>query len=229
MNGQATETDDWAAGLPSATDDGFGSTEYGFDDEFDAGTADATKIGSGNIKVSKPGFFHFSIAAEGKPKPHEDDDISKQRKPSILCICKVLRAANGQPEGAIHYHDLVLGGRGGGPMTDNDRDKTLNFLVGLGILKNTGGKVIDPETGSTKVRTSTLVDRINKLGQFVGNLQLNAANTGSDGKQYPERIEFSFGRGAFPVSAREVAHVPKNDQAMKAAGLTPAEPNKANV
>lgn len=220
---------DWAndPDLPMASDDGFGDPEYGFDD-FDVAGADATKIGSGNIRVSKPGFFHFGISAEAKPKPYEDSDMSKQRKPSILCVCKVLRPANGQPDGAIHYHDVVLGGKSGGPMTDSDRDKTLNFLVGLGILKNSAGKVIDPETGTTKIKTSTLVDRINKIGQFVGNLHLSPANTGADGRQYPERIEFNFGRGAFPVSAREVAHVPKNETALKEAGLTPAEPSKAN-
>lgn len=220
--------DDWANGLPSAGDDynGFGSADYGFD-EFDVAGADAAKIGSGNIRVSKAGFYHFSITAEAKPKPHEENDISKQRKPSILCICKLLKAANGQPDGAIHYHDLVMGGKGGGKMTDSDRDKTLNFLVGLGILKNSGGKVIDPETGTTTIRSSTLVDRINKVGQFVGNLHLTPANVSPDGRAFPERIEFNFGRGAFPVTAREVAHVPKNEEALKAAGISLA-PAKVN-
>lgn len=219
---------DWANDLPSAEgDDGFGTSEVGFD-EFDVGGVDGTNIGSGNIKITKPGFVHLGIKAEARPKTYHDNDISKQRKPSITCTCTALLAANGNPAGAIHFHDMVLGGMGGGPMTDNDRDKTLNFLVGLGILQNTAGKVIDPETGTTKIRTSTLVDRINKLGQFVGNLHLSPANS-NNGKDYPERIEFNFGRGAFPVTAKEVAHVPKNEAALKAAGLSSADPNKPNV
>lgn len=220
--------EDWANNLPSAGDDdnGFGSPDYSFED-VDVAGADGSKIGSGNIKISKAGFYHFSITAEAKPKPHEEHDISKQRKPSILCICKLLKAANGQPDGAIHYHELVMGGKGGGPMTDMDRDKTLNFLVGLGILKNSGGKVIDPETGTTTIRSATLVDRINKVGQFVGNLHLTPANTSHDGRVFQERIEFNFGRGVFPVTAREVAHVPKNEEALKSAGISLA-PAKVN-
>lgn len=228
----STGSNDWAndIDLPSAgPDDGFGTTEYGFDEGFDAGGVDASKVGSGHIKVTKTGFYHFSIKAEGKPIPYEEDDMNKKRKPSILCVCTVLKAANGQPEGALLFHDLVLGGKGGGPMIDTDRDKTLNFLVGLGILKNSGGKVIDPETGTTKIKSSTLVARINALKQFVGNVSLNPANVGADGRSYPDRYEFQFGRGAFPVTAREVAHVAKNEAALKEAGFVPAVPNKANV
>ena len=220
--------DDWGTGLPSAGgDDGFGSAEYGFDD-MDVGGADGAKIGSGKLKVDKKGPYHFAIHAEAKPKPYEDSDMSKQRKPSILVKHTVLRAANGVPEGAIHYHDLVLGGKGGGPVADFDRDKTLNYLVGIGVLKNDGGKIIDPETGTTKIKTSTLVERINKVGQIIGVIHYSPANKGQDGREYPEKYEFNFGRGAYQVTAKEVQHVPCNEDALKAAGIVRG-PAKANV
>jgi hypothetical protein len=218
--------DDWGTDLPSASDDGFGPSNTGFDD-FDAEGADSSRIGSGRITVDKAGWYHFRIEAAAKPETHMPNDMTKTRMPTILCTCTVLKSTNGVPTDAVHFHDIIMGGKGGGPIEGWARDQSLNFLVGLGILVHQGDKIIDPETGTTKIRSSTLVERINKVGQFIGKLVLTPATTGKNGKEYREQIEFSFGRGAFPVTAKEVAHVPCNDEALKAAGIVraPAKPN----
>lgn len=229
-------TDDWAnsADLPSASDDGFGSTEYGFDD-FDMGGVDGDKIGSGYLKVDRKGWYQLAIEATAKPLPYEENDMSKHRKPSISLKMTVQASDNGTPVGAIHYHDLILGGKGpGAKLNDYDRDQTCNFLVGCGVLKKVGKDVIDPETGTTKIKSSTLEKRLNGL-VVIGKLEETASRPKTekvDGRDvpvmdgngkpimYPARIEFPWGRGVFHPTAKEVAHHKwVNEDALKAAGI----------
>lgn len=224
--------------MPSfGADDGSGfaveSYEFG---EMDAAGVDASSIGSGRLKVDKPGFYHFSIHAEARPMPYEKGDMSKQRKPDILLTCEVLHSTAGQSHaGSVHFHNLILMGKGGGPIEKWDRDKTLNFLVGIGVLKVVGGDVIDPETNSTRVNSRTLTSRINAVKQFCGKLEMGKANdrknaAGEVVGQYEARIEFPWGRGAFPVTSPDVSHVPKNLEAIKAAGIEmPAAAGTAKI
>jgi hypothetical protein len=214
---------------------GFAPENYEFG-EMDVAGVDAQNIGSGRLKVDKAGFYHFSIHAEARPMPYEKGDMSKQRKPDILITCEVLHSTPGQsPAGSAHFHNLIMGGKGGGPTEKWDRDKSLNFLVGIGVLKVVGGDVIDPETNSTKVNSKTLTARINAVKQFCGKLEMGKAGDKKDASgnvvgQYEARIEFPWGRGAFPVTSPDVAHVPKNLEAIKAAGIEiPAAGPKVNL
>ncbi|MBS0202300.1 MAG: hypothetical protein JSS49_05315 [Planctomycetes bacterium] len=231
-------SNDFASDLPTADDnfdDGFGSPEYGFDD-MDAGGADANKVGSGSLRVDKKGWYLFRIEATAKPKPYHDDDMSKKRAPSVGLVMHVEASDNGTPPGAVQFHDLVLGGYGGGPPEDWQRDQTLNFLVGAGVLIKQGEKVIDPETNSTIVKSSTLAPRLNGLRVF-GKVELSPARPkkkdgleqlDKDGNvvMYAERLEFPFGRGIFAVNMKEIAHHKWADEALKAAGIVRnAKPN----
>lgn len=225
--GTATGFENVEGDLPSFSEgdgSGFDSPSYDFGD-MDASGVDASQVGSGRLKVDKPGFYHFSVSAEPRPMPYEKDDMSKQRKPDILLTCEVLCSVLGQsPAGSVHFHNLILGGKGGGAVDQWDMKKTLNLLVGLGILKVQGEDVIDPETSSTKVNARTLAARINAVKQFCGKLEMGQAGDKKDAAgnivgKYEARLEFPWGRGCFPVTSPDVAHVPKNLEAIKAAGI----------
>lgn len=223
----STGTNDWGDDLPTA-DDGYASDVNGFVD-FGTDGVDANKIGAGILRVDRKGWYQFLMEATAKPLPYEDGDMSKARKPSIGVKMIVQASDNGTPPGAIHYHDVILGGKGpGSPLTDFDRDRTLNFLVGCRILEKRDGKVIDPETGTTKIKTSTLVSRLN--GKIViGKIELTPASKNEKtGQEYAERLEFPWGRGVFHPLAKEVAHHKwLNEQALIAAGYhrQAAKPN----
>lgn len=218
-------TSDWGTdGLPTSDDSQFVGGADGFGD-WDAGDIDGDKVGSGQIKVDKPGWYHFHVVAENRTETYQKDDMSKKRMPSILCKCTVLRTANGVPADAIHYHDVIMGGMGGGPPEPWAKEQSLNFLVGLGVLKVVDGKVIDPETNSTRIKSSTLADRINAVAQFIGKLVLSPERQDkkNPAKIHPAKIEFNFGRGVFPVTAKEVQQVPCNEEYLKAAGIVRGE------
>lgn len=228
-----TNGNDWGVDLPTADDASFGfgdnaSDVNGFVD-FGTDGVDGNKIGSGFLRVDRKGWYQFLMEATAKPLPYEDGDMSKARKPSIGIKMTVQASDNGTPPGAIHFHDLTLGGKGPGvPLTTYDRDQTLNFLVGCGILQKQGDKVIDPETQSTKIKTSTLVDRLN--GKIViGKIELTPASKNeTTGKEYKEKLEFPWGRGVFHPLAKEVAHHKwVNEQSLIAAGYhrQAAKPN----
>ncbi len=217
-------TDDWGreAVEDSATAGGWESTAT-FDD-FDAGDVDSSNIGSGAIKVDRPGSYHFEItSAKARPKPYHEDDMSKSRKPDISLAMKVLLSVKDQsPEGAVHYHQLIMGKNGGGPPEKADKESTLNFLVGIGILQiNSAGLVIDPETGTTKLNSGTLEQRLQGR-QFIGHIELSKGGpkkdkiTGipevdADGRPvyWPDKLGFNYGRGAFRLDDPKVKHVPR--------------------
>lgn len=212
MTEQTTPTNDtWdATDLPD-----FGQT--GFDD-FDTEGVDASKIGSGRVHVDKPGYYHLCIEqATARPDRHDPKDMSKSRKPDILLTCVVQCGAPDQcAAGAVYFHNLVLGGKGlGAAIDEHDRNMTLNFLVGVGVLKNVDGRVIDPETGGPKLNTQTIATRLQGR-HFIANLKINKGREKSDGsgEKYEDRIGLSYGTGAFQVNDPQVAHVQKNADAL---------------
>lgn len=206
-------------------------------EDVDISDVDGSKAGSGRLKVDLPGFYHFGkIKAIARPKPYNDDNMSKTRKPDILLECEVMCDVKGQsPVGSVFFQNIVLGGKGGGPVDKWDKERSTNFLVGVGILQSKGEDVIDPETGTTKVKASTLAARLEKLGHFCGKVELGKPSEKKDvgtGKvsYYPARLELPWGRGAYPVTSRDVAHVPKNLEAIKASGIVmPEVPGKTKL
>jgi hypothetical protein len=222
-------TDEWGM------QDGFEPSEFNDaqTEEFgtyDASDVDASEVGSGELPVDKPGMYHFLIEATARPSTHYKDDMNKSRKPDVLCICTVLHSVLGQsPEGSVYYHSVILGGYGGGEYKRTDRDKMCNFMVGLGILKKQGDKIIDPETGSTKLNFATFAKRLNNV-QFVGKITFNAGGAkftlNESGEQVPDgkyqdKYELSWGKGAFPVGDARVKNVPKNEDMLRAGGYLP--------
>ncbi len=203
---------EWEGVDPNSWGDG----NEGFD-SWDTDDVDASDIGSGAPRADRVGFYHFGINATARPETSDKKDMSKLRCPDILLACEVLKGVKDQsPEGSVYYHNLIIAGKGGGPIESYDKTKTLNFLVGVGILKKVDGRVIDPETGSTKINTNTLEKRLNGL-QFIGKLELNRGGIKDEatGERYPDRIELSWGRGAFQVDDPKVKDIPKNEEALK--------------
>lgn len=195
-------------------DDGFGEID------FDAGGVDVEKIGSGDARqqVTKVGWYHMAIEAKARPLPYgnginPDSGMDKKRRPDILLTFTVLKSVEKQdPQGFVHYHNLVLGGSGGGPPTDTERNKTLCVLVGLGILVKRDDKVIDPETGTTKINTRTLTDRLNAVGHCILHIQFGKGGEKKEkpGEFWDDEIGLIWGRGAFRADDPKVANVARN-------------------
>ena len=216
-------TADWGQeDFPDPTSDAYD----GFDDWSSEGV-DATKIGSGRVEVDCEGYYHFSIEATEKPSPYGTDrktgevDMAYTRRPSILLALTVLHSAKDQsPAGATLYHELIMGGKGpGAPVEAWAKEQTLNFLVGCGILQNRGGEVIDPETGTTRLKASTLAKRLNGL-QFIGHVKFSKGqpNPAKPGENYPDSYGFPFGRGAFTLDDPRVAHIAKDVESLRKIG-----------
>lgn len=191
--------------------------------DLDAEAVDANELAS-RLHVDLPGKYHLEIAG-AKNKFETTDDKGGLTYPHILIPCVVLQSVQGQsPAAAVHYHRVHVAGKGGGPMEDWQIKSTLCFLQGVGLLKNQGGKVIDPATGTTQIKLSTVAERLEHM-QFIGDLRIEK----SDNPQYKDRIAFSFGRGAFPIDAAEVRSVPKNLDALKLIGKESCMPPVASA
>ncbi len=199
-------------------DDGFGEID------FDADGIDASDIGSGDarFRVKIPGWYHFELKAKARPLPYgnginADTGMDKKRKPDILLECVTIASeSKGDPVGSVHFHNLILGGYGGGAPNEYDREQTLNTLVGLGVLVKRGDKIVDPETGTTKINTRTLTDRLNKVGHFIGHIQFQAGKekpadkAERPGEKYPDNLGFIWGRGLFLPNDPNVANAPRS-------------------
>lgn len=215
------------ADVPMSDNNGFdpsgfdsGGDDYQFEDMDNSGV-DGSQVGSGTLKVDHPGFYHFRIEAIPKPSPFAKGDMMKKLKPHILLCLEVLHSAPRQsPAGSMFYHQLILGGEGGGAMSIYDKERTNNFLVGLGILIVKGTDIIDPETGTVNTRSSTLAKRLNAIKQFAGKIEMGKGYEHKATRKWIEgRLEFPWGHGAFPINSPTVAHIPKNLEAIKEAGI----------
>lgn len=208
-------TDDWGTAAPQAP-------------AFDTQGVDPSKVGS-LVMVDQPGKYHFQItAATEKWETHVVKDSGNGTvdvRPHILLTCTVCETVPGQsPAGSAYFHRLLLGGKGGAAIEDWAKNATMNFLVGIGIIKehkaNGTTYFIDPETNQTAINIPTLANRLRGL-QFIGNIKLNK----SDDERYDDRYELPFGQGVFQVNDPRVANVPKNVSIIP--GATQAPPAAA--
>lgn len=181
--------------------------------DIDSEAVDAADVTS-RLMVDVAGKYHLEISG-AKDRFETTDDKGGLATPHVLVPCVVMQSVQGQsPAGAFHYHRVDVAGKGGAPMEDWQIKATLAFLLGVGLLKNKDGKVIDPATGTTQIQLSTVSKRLENQ-QFIGDLRLEKS---SDPSKYKDRICFSFGRGAFPIDAAEVRSVPKCLDALKLIG-----------
>lgn len=197
------------------------ATDFDVEDfpEMDVGDVDSSKIGS-HINVDKPGKYHFQISGV-RPRPERVSERGDPRRPDILITCDVLESVPGQSgKGAIYFHSLAVGGKGGAAPEDWVKESFSNFLCGIGVLVIRDGVVIDPETGGPQVNMKTICQRIQATQQFIGDIKLNK----SDDPKYSDKYELTFGRGAFQVDDPAVASVPKNAAALKLIGKENAAP-----
>lgn len=163
------------------------------------------------LQVDKPGKYHFEIA-----EAREDFSLTNKRSepqaPHILCTCVVLHTVPGQsPRGSVLWHRINLGGKGGAPLDENGKRMTISFLAGVGLLKDQGGKFIDPQTGTTAIDIATLASRLKSM-QFIGDPK-------PDTYEGRTSFRFNFGRGVFRIDDPLVATVPKDKGALDAIGM----------
>lgn len=210
--------------------DGFaGDSSFNPDafDDWGSDGVDGSDIGSGRIVVDIPGWYLLQIDPVARPSRYGTDkagnvDMTYSRKPDINCVCAVLATLPNQcPVGAVHYHSLIMGGKGPGvPIEPRDKENALNFLVGIGVLRTVDGKVIDPETGTQRINAATLTQRLKGV-KFIAHLKLERGGPMTDrvtkepiidpetGKQkmWRDRFGLAFGRGAFKLDDPRVAHL----------------------
>lgn len=163
------------------------------------------------LQVDKPGKYHFEIA-----EAREDFSLTNKRSepqaPHILCTCVVLHTVPGQsPRGSVLWHRINLGGKGGAPLDENGKRMTISFLAGVGLLKDQGGKFIDPQTGTTAIDIATLASRLKSM-QFIGDPK-------PDTYEGRTSWRFNFGRGVFRIDDPLVSTVPKDKGALEAIGM----------
>lgn len=188
---------------------------------FDTQDVDASKVGS-LVIVDQPGKYHFQITSAVEKWETVNPNTGRDARPHIRLTCHVVHSTPGQsPAGTVYFHRLNFGGKGGGPVEDWARNASLNFLVGVGIIKEVkkdgNTYFIDPETNSTAINVPTLAGRLKNL-QFIGKIEENK----QDG--YDTTYELRFGQGAFQVTDPRVANVPKNLSMIPGAGVAPPQP-----
>jgi hypothetical protein len=195
----------------------FADEEQGFD-SFDTEGVDESRVGNRRT-VDKAGKYHFEIA-DTRERPEAVTEDGKERWPGISLSCVVLETVPGQcPAGTYYYQQLRLAGKGGGPIEDWAKEATINFLVGVGLLKRVEKdgvtRFVDPETKSTRINVKTLASRLKGM-QFIGDIKLQQS------EQYGDSCELPFGRGAYQVDDPSVADVPKNADALALIGKSSA-------
>jgi len=191
--------------------------------DFDMSDVDPGKVGS-RVTVDKAGKYHFEIET-ARENFQVMNDNGKPRSPDITVTCVVLEPVPGQSSaGSYYYHHIHLGGSGGGPPEPWQKEATVSFLSGIGLLKKQGDIYIDPETGAGKLNVKTLATRLQGM-QFIGHIKCEKDKSG----QYDDRYCLSFGRGAFVVDDPVVAEVPKCKAALELIGKASAMPPAAGA
>lgn len=208
-------SDDWGNTAPN--EDDFEMSGEG------VSTEDLNKFGE---RVDKPGWYHWEVADVKKDLRYVNDKGNKQA-PYVRFDLVVLCADKpGQsPVGARHSHKIYLGGSGGGPPADGSRDSAIRFGIGLGLLKEVDGSIVDVATGLPTWKPS-LWDKAKEM-QIVSNLVKKAGD-----ERFGDSFEIPFGR-VYQVDDPHVADIKKDVNAMKligkasAASTTKAAPAKS--
>lgn len=191
-----------------------GDTNDASDFDMDAGDTNPDDL-QGNIYVDKPGKYHFEIEeAKLEPSAYRNNDMTKPTFPHVNLRLRVLASAEGQsPAESVLYQELAVKGKGGQPWEEKHlfiRERTFAFLYNVGILEKRDDKLIDPETGTTKLNVLTFADRL-KGKQFIGRVTKNENN---GYVSYEVR-----GENVFRVDDPKVADVVKNPEALKLIGM----------
>jgi len=195
--------------MPSADDL---NQQMGSDDfEFDSSGQDPDAFRKGGM-VELEGCYHLEIA-EIKADLNRVNNSGEARYPNVNLHCRVLHSVDGQsPEGALIFHNLIVGSNDGSPCPDWAKDNMLGWLAFTGVFKTVvqnGVKMsVDAATGSGKYNVQTLMRM--KGCQFVATVEKR-----KDKKNPGEfRIQLAD-RKCFHVHDPAVAHVPKNAAALK--------------
>ena len=142
--------------------------------------------------------------------------------PKITLVCTVLEDAPKQsPKGSKYYHDIFLAGKGGGPIHDFVRKRTSSAALSLGIAANRNGQLVDAITGKPKLSVE-LWESV-KGKQYVGRLVFDRKKDDATGKWLDDETKIVLLFDEFiDVRDPRVAHVPKNEKMLAAAGLLAA-------
>jgi len=222
------------AGAPPAQSSGWGQTaENHFASspdnfDFDSDGVDTTKVSNETrFDLDKPGKYHFAIQASEKLAVVNESN-GEQTSPHISLTLNVIHTVEGQsPEGSVLFANLWLAGKGGAPREEWQTTQTMNLLMGLGLVVEKDGKLVDPETGTTKLNWRTWVKRLDGM-QCIGDVKMSKPDANRldprTQKPYPARPELPFGRGLYQVDDPKVKAVPKNVAALATIGKSHAAP-----
>jgi hypothetical protein len=234
IEGTKTMTATATAGAPPAQSSGWGQTaENHFaasadNFDFDSDGVDTSKVSNETrFDLDKPGKYHFAIQAFEKLAVINESN-GEQVMPHVSLALNVIHTVEGQsPEGFVLFANLWLAGKGGAPREEWQTTQTMNLLKGLGLVVEKDGKLVDPETGTTKLNWRTWVKRLDGM-QCIGDVKMSRPDaTRLDPrtqKPYPARPELPFGRGLYQVDDPKVKDVPKNAAALATIGKAHAAP-----
>lgn len=179
---------------------------------------DCQDLESGGL-VELEGWYHFEVT-DVKPQLDIVKEDGSDNTPNILFALTVLQTVKGQsPANSRLFHRVYVGSKGGGPPAEGSVKSMIVFGCGLGLLRQVeknGRKVaVDVQTGQPKLSVAMWLR--GKGAQCVGKVEKEEDKSG----QYKPRLVLPFGRVFRPDDER-VAHVPKNPDALKLIGISPA-------
>lgn len=150
-------------------------------DFFGTEDVDQSQVDKHSGGVNKPGNYHFQVT-DVKPDLSTMKPDGQEKAPCFVLTCQVLHDVEGQsPSGSTLWHNLIVGGKGGGPPHDFTKKMTIAFLTGIGVMKwkempNGMTVAVDADTGKPGV-TQELIMRC-KGRQFVCKIVEDERNTG---------------------------------------------------
>ena len=214
--------DDWSAGAAEAI---AGTVDGAAEFDLDAEGVDAENIGKGGL-VDQEGKYHFEIQ---DAKRLTTAETYNKKRPEFELRCVVLKSVSGQsPQGSILFHRVEvpcaedkLQNVKSGTLFKVILDLLCEFGIACGIFRKHEGKVIDPETNSTKLGLMTFADRL-KGCQFIGAVEREDFEKKDGTKGHSFRIR-RYG-GVSSVDDPRNAEVQMNQAALQTIGKTQAKP-----
>lgn len=109
------------------------------------------ELGDSGGRVNKEGRYHFEIR-DVVPKLSLRNKKGEQRSPSMRFDLVVAHGAPGQSEeGALLFHEIYVGSKGGGPPAEGSVKVAMAFALAAGVAKevDVDGKtcIVDASTG----------------------------------------------------------------------------------